>query len=58
MINNSSIHKWDKLKQKQLDTQFINRLQSGMNCSMFKDIALFVNQYYAEKHVNLRQKIL
>lgn len=40
MINNSSLHKWDRLKQKQLDTQFINRLQAGMNCSMFEAKAI------------------
>ncbi|MDR1091226.1 MAG: hypothetical protein LBL79_09140 [Prevotella sp.] len=36
MINNSSLHKWDRLRQKQFDTQFINQLQAGMNCSMFE----------------------
>lgn len=36
MINNTSLGKWDRLKQKQLDTQFINHLQAGMNCSMFE----------------------
>jgi len=40
MINNSSIHKWDRLRQKQLDTQFINKLQAGMNCSMFEAKAI------------------
>lgn len=40
MINNSSIHKWDRLRQKQLDTQFINQLQAGMNCSMFEAKAI------------------
>lgn len=40
MINNSSIHKWDRLRQKQLDTQFTNRLQAGMNCSMFEAKAI------------------
>ena len=40
MINNSSIHKWDRLKQKQQDTQFINKLQMGMNCSMFEAKAI------------------
>ena len=40
MINNSSIHKWERLKQKQLDTQFINHLQFGMNCSMFEAKAI------------------
>ena len=40
MINNSSIRKWDRLRQKQLDTQFINRLQAGMNCSSFEAKAI------------------
>lgn len=40
MINNSSLHKWERLKQKQLDTQFINHLQAGMNCSMFEAKAI------------------
>jgi hypothetical protein len=45
MINNSSIHKWDRLKQKQLDTQFVNKLQAGMNCSMFEAKAI-INLVY------------
>ncbi|WP_243350313.1 DUF1670 domain-containing protein [Parabacteroides sp. FAFU027] len=40
MINNSALQKWDRLKQKQLDTQFINELQAGMNCSMFEAKAI------------------
>jgi hypothetical protein len=40
MINNSSLQKWDRLKQKQLDTQFINKLISGMNCSQFEAKAI------------------
>jgi hypothetical protein len=40
MINNSSLQKWDRLKQKQLDHQFINSLQQGMNCSMFEAKAI------------------
>lgn len=40
MKNNSSIYKWERLKQKQLDTQFINHLQGGMNCSMFEAKAI------------------
>ena len=45
MINNSSTHKWDRLKQKQLDTQFANKLQAGMNCSMFEAKAI-INLVY------------
>ena len=40
MINNSSLQKWDRLKQKQLDTQFINTLLNGMECSMFEAKAI------------------
>ena len=40
MINNSSIHKWERLSQKQQDTQFVNHLQAGMNCSMFESKAI------------------
>jgi len=40
MINNSSLQKWDRLKQKQLDTQFTNRLLQGMNCSQFEAKAI------------------
>jgi hypothetical protein len=40
MVNNSSLQKWDRLKQKQLDTQFVNTLIKGMNCSMFEAKAI------------------
>ncbi len=40
MINNSSLQKWDRLKQKQLDTQFTNALIQGMNCSQFEAKAI------------------
>ncbi len=40
MINNSSTQKWERLKQKQLDTQFTNHLIAGMNCSMFEAKAI------------------
>ena len=46
MINNSSLQKWERLKQKQLDTQFINKLQAGINCSMFEAKAI-LNEVYA-----------
>lgn len=45
MINNSSVFKWDRLKQKQLDTQFVNILIQGMNCSQFEAKAI-INQVY------------
>lgn len=40
MINNSSLQKWDRLKQKQQDTQFVNALIQGMNCSQFEAKAI------------------
>ena len=40
MINNSSLQKWDRLKQKQQDTQFVNILIQGMNCSRFEAKAI------------------
>jgi hypothetical protein len=40
MINNSSIGKWERLRQKQQDVQFINRLQAGLNCSPFESKAI------------------
>jgi hypothetical protein len=49
MINNSSLQKWDRLKQKQLDTQFINTLKQGMNCSMFEAKAI-MNAVYEVYH--------
>jgi hypothetical protein len=45
MINNTSVFKWDRLKQKQLDTQFVNILKHGMNCSEFEAKAI-INQVY------------
>jgi len=47
MLNNSSLQKWDRLKQKQLDTQFINSLIQGMNCSMFEAKAIMNCVYEA-----------
>lgn len=48
MINNSSLQKWSRLKQKQLDTQFVNTLIQGMNCSQFeaKSVLNAVYQIY------------
>lgn len=36
MINNSSSQKWDRLKQKSLDNQFINKISNGLNLSPFE----------------------
>jgi Fic family protein len=40
MINNSSTGKWERLRQKQQDVQFVNQLQAGMNCSPFEAKAI------------------
>jgi hypothetical protein len=40
MINNSSTSKWERLRQKQQDVQFVNQLQAGMNCSSFEAKAI------------------
>jgi len=36
MINNSSSQKWTRLEAKNLDSQFINDIINGMNCSSFE----------------------
>lgn len=36
MINNSAPQKWQRLRQKNLDNLFNNRLQQGLNCSPFE----------------------
>jgi transposase len=45
MINNSSIDKWERLRQKQQDVQFVNRLQAGLNCSPFEAKAILNTVY-------------
>ena len=45
MINNSSIAKWDRLKQKNLDTQFVNNIINGLNCSAFEAKAILNTVY-------------
>jgi len=40
MINNSSITKFERLRQKQQDVQFTNQLQAGLNCSFFESKAI------------------
>ncbi|MBK8501378.1 MAG: hypothetical protein IPL46_03760 [Saprospiraceae bacterium] len=49
MINNSSIQKWHRLKQKDLDQQFIHKVIEGCGCSSFeaKAIQQTVYQVYA-----------
>lgn len=36
MINNTSLKKWSRLEAKSLDSQFINDMIEGMNCSPFE----------------------
>lgn len=45
MVNNSAPQKWDRLRQKQLDTQFVNTLIQGMNCSQFEAKAIMNTVY-------------
>lgn len=40
MINNSSLAKWERLKSKQLDSQFQNEIIQGLNCSPFEARAI------------------
>jgi len=40
MINNSSIQKWYRLRQKSLDNQFIQQVMAGCNCSSFEARAI------------------
>lgn len=49
MINNSSLKKWDRLSQKQLDQQFTHEIVHGMQCSPFEATAILdtVYQVYA-----------
>ena len=45
MINNSSLKKWDRLSQKQLDQQFIHEIVHGMQCSPFEATAILDTVY-------------
>ena len=45
MVNNSSIKKFDRLSQKHLDTQFVNELISGLQCSPFEATAIVDTVY-------------
>jgi len=40
MINNTSLQKWNRLAQKQLDQQFLNKIASGLGCSPFEAQAI------------------
>lgn len=45
MINNTSHSLWDRLQQKNLNQQFINRLIEGLNCSRFEATAILDTVY-------------
>ncbi len=40
MINNSSLTKWDRLSQKQIDQQFTHEMVHGLQCSPFEASAI------------------
>jgi hypothetical protein len=40
MINNSNTQRWDRLKSKQLDSQFLSEIIQGLNCSPFEATAI------------------
>jgi hypothetical protein len=50
MINNSSLLKWNRLEAKSLDSQFINAIINGLNCSSFEAKAVLdtVHQVYGD----------
>jgi hypothetical protein len=45
MINNSSLQKWERLAQKQLNLQFVNEIIQGLNCSPFEANAILDTVY-------------
>lgn len=45
MINNSSLQKWNRLSQKQLDTEFVNEIISGLQCSPFEASSILDTVY-------------
>jgi len=45
MINNSSLQKWERLAQKQLDQQFMNEIINGLQCSPFEANAILDTVY-------------
>ena len=45
LINNTSLQKWNRLAQKQLDQQFINKIISGLQCSPFEAQAILETVY-------------
>ena len=45
MINNSSLQKWERLAQKQLNQQFVNEIVDGLQCSPFEANAILDTVY-------------
>ncbi|MCK4956062.1 MAG: DUF1670 domain-containing protein [Candidatus Cloacimonetes bacterium] len=45
MINNSSLGKWNRLKQKNLNQQFVNEMINGLGCSPFEASAILDTVY-------------
>jgi hypothetical protein len=45
MINNTSLQKWNRLAQKQLDQQFLNKISNGLECSPFEAQAILEAVY-------------
>jgi len=45
MINNSTLQKWQRLRQKKLSQQFINEIIRGLNCSQFEAEAILETVY-------------
>jgi len=45
MINNSSVNRWNRLKNKSLDQQFINEIIYGLNCSPFESSVVLDTVY-------------
>lgn len=40
MINNSALNKWNRLRPKELNQQFVNEIITGLNCSPFEATAV------------------
>lgn len=40
MINNTSLQKWQRIRQKKLNQQFMNEITTGLNCSPFEAKAI------------------
>lgn len=45
MINNTSLQKWKRLAQKQLDQQFVHEIVTGLHCSPFEANAILDTVY-------------